>query len=217
MAFPLPLMPWAGFGADSVNGAFPNALGMVYFYETDGVTPKDVFTGNSTSDPVHTNPLVLDADGRPASPVYFNGAYAIDVRDENDVSLYTIAYMADIGSLYASTGGQVQAEGSKGVSLPYTADDDDNTVTVDDVGGGTGVLTLPDVTTRQLPLFIINESDASGGGKTVRITPQAGQTIQNGIQTTVYFELDPATTLCFWAQLWPDGPNGNWLVFSNMV
>lgn len=218
MASPLPLLPWveSRFFAITANGTEPNSGGLVYTFETDLVTPAATYTGNSTSDAAHTNPIELDSDGRPPSPIYINGAIAVDVRTADDVSLYTVDYVADVGALYAESYGALQAAGAKGITLPYTVQAADRSITIDDVGGGTGVLTLPDVTTWPFALYFVNESDSASGGKTVRLTPQAGQTVQSGIGGG-YFSLSPASSLAKWAILLPDGDNDNWLVFSNQV
>lgn len=212
---PLPLLPWAGFGADSVDGAYPNALGKIHFYDAGLASERDTYTGNSTADPVHTNPVVLDADGRPPSPIYIYGAYTIDVCDANDVSLYTIDYAADVGAMFAQGYGTAQAAGSKGVtSSPYVVLSTDRTISIDSTTNPF-IVTLPDVTTWAFPLFVLNESDSVSGGP-ARLTPQAGQTINYGIQGTSYFSLAASSsTVLKWAQLIPDAANSNWLCFSN--
>lgn len=216
---PLPLCPWVEqrFGLVSVSGYLPNALGLVHTFSQGTASDKDTYTGHSTADPVHTNPIELDADGRPPSPIYLHGAYTFEVCDENDDPLYSVDYVADVGALYAQSYGAGQAVGSSGITTsPYVVLATDRTITIDSTTNPF-IVTLPDVTTWQFPLFVMNQSDSVTGG-TVRLTPQAGQTINFGIQGTAYFALPTATTVIRgWALCYPDAAESNWNVFSNAV
>lgn len=65
-----------------------NAGGFIYTYENDLTTPKDTFSDPALTVP-NTNPLTLDASGRPTTDVWGDGIYGMEVADADDVEYLT--------------------------------------------------------------------------------------------------------------------------------
>lgn len=221
---PLPFLAWVElqFSKLTDEGYVPNSGGFVETLLAGTSTPKVTYTQNTTASPANPTIIQLDANGRPPDDIFLFGAYTVNVYDsDNDpnlpgaVPLYSRVYVADVGALYAENYGAAQAAGTKGItSSPYVVLATDRTITVDSTTNPF-IVTLPDVTTWTTPLYVINESDSVTGG-TVRLTPAAGQTVQQGIGGS-YFPLSPATSLAKWALLLPDSSSSNWLCFSNQT
>lgn len=70
----------------------PLTGGKVYFFaaNTGYATPKNTYTDYALTT-AHAHPIVLDADGRPPSPIYLeSGIYDVRIDDANDVALDTV-------------------------------------------------------------------------------------------------------------------------------
>lgn len=80
----------------------PNNAGKITFYEPGTTTLKSVYTSNAL-DTAHTNPVILDANGRPTSPIWLNGEYKYAVTTSGDV-----AVGLTIDNLNASTASTVE-------------------------------------------------------------------------------------------------------------
>jgi len=68
------------------NNGDPLAGGLVYTYEPGSTTPKTAYTDAALS-VSHTNPVVLDAYGRPTSPIWCDGETKIVVKTSGDVQI----------------------------------------------------------------------------------------------------------------------------------
>ena len=66
------------------NNGNPLAAGKVYTYAAGTTTPKDTWEDQGKV-ATNTNPIILDDGGR--ADIWLDGAYKIDVRDSNDVSV----------------------------------------------------------------------------------------------------------------------------------
>lgn len=207
----------------TADGLVPNALGTLTFRETDLTTPKDTYTTQALS-VANTNPITLDADGRPPHNIYLApGGYSVFAKDSDGADLWDIPYVSDVGSTFAMSWGTTQAAGQKSISsLPYSVSAaNDNYVTVDSASAGNVVLPL---TTARLataagrnglPIYVVNESNNSGAHVTV--LPTSPDTLQNGsmgansIVLPAVFGVTP---------LLPSGAgfitlgDGNWLIIA---
>ncbi len=65
-----------------------NAGGFIYTYETDLTTPKLTYSDTGLTVP-NTNPLTLDASGRPTTDVWGDGAFGMEIADADDVVYLT--------------------------------------------------------------------------------------------------------------------------------
>ena len=174
--FPGTLIPWVQMQFCDGDGA-PLAGGNVTFKEAGTNTDKDTFS-EADLDPaaVNTNPVVLDADGRPEDGAIFlePGAYDIFVRDVDDVLIYTVEGVEDVGATFLSTLGQTLAAGEKNAVDNYVITEDDNLVTALPVAGG--AYFLPSAADRGLPITFINLSTTIDAD----LTPDGVETI-NGV------------------------------------
>lgn len=158
--FPGTLIPWVQQTFVDADGQ-PLAGGSVAFKVTGTNTDKDTFS-DSDLDIAHvnTNPVILDGDGRPESGAIFfePGGYDILVYDADDVLVYSVSGVEDVGATFLSTLGQTFSQGARNEADGYTFTDDDLTVTILPVAGADYY--LPDATERGQPLVIINRSTA---------------------------------------------------------
>src|SRR6187402_3490265 len=170
MPLPGALLPWVEerFLKVTDDGLVPNSLGFVEFRDTDLTTPKDVWT-NSDLTIAHTNPVELDDEGRPASPIYLSpSGYSVYVYDADMVLLYSVDFVEDVGSAFLSQLAVIQTQGTVATSSPYIVQATDNCVIVDSATTPF-VVQLPAAADRGTPLLVKNISS----GVTVRVTPES--------------------------------------------
>jgi hypothetical protein len=179
--FPGTLIPWVQMTFVDANGD-PLAAGKVAFKVTGTNTDKDTFD-NADLDPsnVNTNPVILDADGRPTSGAIFlePGGYDVFVYDEDDVLVYSVSGVEDVGATFLSQLGQTFSAGTRDAADGYTIDEDDFTVTLLPVAGGDYY--LPSVVGRGQPVTLINKSPSV----TATIHTFGGVQGFNGVVTTL--------------------------------
>lgn len=95
---------------DSPNGR-PLAGGKVYTYAAGTTTPKATYTDSAGLVP-QANPIILNARGEPGSPIFWDGAYKVVLKDAAGSTIYTVDdYKSDpfgvsafISSLASSSG-----------------------------------------------------------------------------------------------------------------
>lgn len=128
------LIAWIEEQFNDANGA-PLALGLVYTYSAGTSTPLATFTESGLT-VAHTNPIVLNAAGRPPSPIYSSAtSYKFIVRNAAGVEQYTRDNVQNAGQVFASTFGNLQAAGSKQVVSGYVCLSTDRLITVNSTGG----------------------------------------------------------------------------------
>ena len=87
------------------------AGGKLYTYAAGTTTPKATYTDSAGLIP-QTNPIILNARGEPDSPIYWDGAYKVVLKDAADSTIYTVdnyksdpfGVVAFIASIAASAG-----------------------------------------------------------------------------------------------------------------
>lgn len=95
------LAPQGPFRAFDNNGD-PLDGGKLYTYVAGTTTPKDTFT-TEAGDVANDNPIILDANGY-ADVWLGDGAYKFVLKDENDVTLWTLDDISgDVSSSFASS------------------------------------------------------------------------------------------------------------------
>lgn len=78
---------------------FPLVGGKVYTYAAGGTTPKVTYTDAAGTTP-QSNPIILNARGEPASPIFWSGNYRVDVRDALGNLIYSVDnYNTDPGGI----------------------------------------------------------------------------------------------------------------------
>lgn len=65
------------------------AGGKLYTYAAGTTTPKVTYTDSAGTTP-QANPIILNARGEPDSPIYWDGAYKVVLKDANDSTIYTV-------------------------------------------------------------------------------------------------------------------------------
>jgi len=72
--------------ADVGQGIKPSSGAQLFFFASDGVTPKDTFTDQEGLIP-HSNPVISDANGVFAQ-IWLEGEYEVTLKDKNDVQIW---------------------------------------------------------------------------------------------------------------------------------
>ena len=167
--YPYVIAPWFEQRFLLADGT-PNAGGFVYTRVAATSTPIDVYTtANGTA---HTNPIELDSDGRPPSPIFVPGTgIKFLVHDSDDVLLYTVDLVEDAGSVFAGTWGTLL-----GTGVTYTTGQTIATTTrlalIDSSSGATTIY-LSAAADMTQPLTVKNR-----GGNAVTLTADGTDTIE---------------------------------------
>lgn len=179
--YPAVIAPWFEQRFLKINSdgvLVPNAGGFVYVYAAGTSTPIDSWT-DSDGLVAQTNPIELDADGRPPDPIYLIGTgYKFAVHDSDDTPLYAVDDVEDFGRTFASSWGQLL-----GTPTSYTDTEvipaTERYAQIDSSGGATTVYLSPASDMTQ-PLTIKNMN-----GNTVTITPDGVDTIEGSLASFV--------------------------------
>ena len=71
---------------DAGNGITPSSGAKLYFYELDGVTPRDTYSDEAATTP-NANPVVSDSNGLFAD-IWIVGSYEVILQDKNSVQIW---------------------------------------------------------------------------------------------------------------------------------
>ncbi len=77
------ILPFADVG----NGIQPEDGAKFFFFEPDGVTPKDTFSDQLSTPTPNTNPVIADSNGV-FGDIFINGEYKNTLKDKNDVQIF---------------------------------------------------------------------------------------------------------------------------------
>lgn len=207
--FPGAPLPWVDRQFCDANGD-PLAGGKLYSYEAGTSTALALYSDVDLTTP-YANPLVLDADGRPPDGAVFlqPQGYKFILTDADDVAIWTLDNIQDVGQVFAEHFGLELSEGGKEVVSGYTVLATDRLVTVDSTGGANPcVVNLPAAGTRTQPLAVKNL-----GTIALAVTPNGADTVE-GIASA--FTVAAAATPSF-PTIWmvSDGTSGWWIVASH--
>ena len=207
--YPAAPMPWLDRQFCDANGD-PLAGGKLYSYEAGTSTPLALYSDVDLTTP-YANPIVLDADGRPPDgPVFLQPqGYKFILTDSDDVQVWSLDDIEDVGQVFAENFGLELSEGGKQVTSGYTVLDTDRLVTVDSTGGADPCLVnLPAAGTRTQPVIVKNL-----GTVALSVTPNGGDTIE-GIASA--FTVAAAASPTF-PTIWlvSDGVSGWWVLSSH--
>ena len=84
------ILPFADVG----SGIKPPSGAQLFFFEDDGVTPKDTYSDSAATVP-NTNPVIANSVGV-FGDIYITGSYKVTLKDNNDVQIFGLA---DVESL----------------------------------------------------------------------------------------------------------------------
>ena len=207
MAIPFAALPFPRIQLFTSVGAVA-ASHRLAFYVPGTTTPLDTYADHLGVTP-NANPLTLDAAGRATVYIAAKGYKAAFLPPAgNDTPIWTQDNVFDPGFYTFGRLGILLSDGSEDVASGYAVDDDDILVTVASTGGPDPcVITLPDATTRQQPVFIKNM-----GTIVVDVTPQAAQPIE-GI--TAAYRIPVAATPLFPCVEFRPRPAGKWFITSS--
>jgi len=154
----------------------PNAGGFVYTYVAGTTTPISVWTtSDGDTGAAHTQPIELDSDGRPPSPIFVLGTgYKFVVQDSGAAVLYTVDNVEDAGRTFADTWGLLLGDGvdyTDGETILATT----RLALIDSSGGATTVY-LPSAVDLTQPLTVKNM-----GGNAVTLTTDGADTLEGAL------------------------------------
>lgn len=101
------IMPFANVG----SGIKPSSGAKLFFFEIDGVTPKNTFSDQLTSPTANTNPVISDSNGV-FGDIYINGPYKITLQNKNGTQIFGGVIVEEVGP----------NGGVSNLSLPYIFD-----------------------------------------------------------------------------------------------
>ncbi len=210
MALPGALLNWLELRFFLEDGT-PNVGGKIQFYETGTSTPKDTYVvADLTPGTENTNPLILDANGRPETGGVFlaTGGYDALVYDQNDVLLYSVVGFEDSAGTFFGTLGLFLATGSSAVVSGYTVLPTDQFITVATTGGASpAVINLPPASERGQPLTIKNI-----GNIAIAVTPNGSDQIDF---VAGPFAIPLAASPLFPSAIFLSDGNSSWLVMAS--
>lgn len=105
----------------------PLVAGKVYTYDAGTTNPRPTYT-DSAGTVAQANPIILNARGEPNSPIFWSGAYKVEVRDALNNLVYTVDnYKTDpagiwniAASMAASSGASLSGYTQAGVGAQPT-------------------------------------------------------------------------------------------------
>lgn len=87
--------------ADVGSGIKPSSGAKLFFFETDGVTPKDTFSDQLATPTPNANPVIADSNGV-FGDIFIVGEYKNTLKDKNDVQIFGGVVITEASSV-AST------------------------------------------------------------------------------------------------------------------
>lgn len=166
-----------GYQAFTASGIPLNA-GKIYTYTAGGTTPTATYT-TSTGNVQNANPIILSADGRPASEIWLvqGTVYRFDVKDsadnliqsyDNITGINDATIAQPIAATTLSVSGTMTMSGLT-ASTALALDASKNVVSVTNTGSGSNVLaTSPTLVTPVLGVAAATSIDVAGTGNGVR-------------------------------------------------
>lgn len=129
----------------------PLSGGLLYTYEPGTTTDKATYT-DSAKTTAQTNPIVLNSNGEPASPIYLDGEYKFVLKSSSGTTIWTVDNINKEQVVTTSvTGGNL-------ISNPNFEVDDDSDG-------------IPDLwTVVQTGTVTIDDTDSDAGGQSLKFT-----------------------------------------------
>lgn len=189
------------------NGA-PLAGGKLASYVAGTSTPQATYIDSDLAVP-HTNPIILDEEGRTPAPVYVQATgYKWLLYDADDVLKVTFDNWSDPGWVFAQNFGYSQSLGAKNVVSGYQILVTDRLVTVSSTGGPNPCLIyLPAAASFTNELVIKNM-----GTVPVQVTPFGADTLETLASAQ---ELPAASSPIFPSGVFISDNISNWTVTAS--
>jgi hypothetical protein len=87
------ILPFADVG----SGIKLSSGAKLFFFQTDGVTPKDTFSDQLSTPTPNTNPVIANAVGV-FGDIYIDGDYKVDLKDENGSQIFAGAEVSEFAT-----------------------------------------------------------------------------------------------------------------------
>lgn len=128
------LLPWVKPQFSDAEGV-PIPFGQLYSFIAGTETPQPTYSDVDLTI-ANANPLLLNAAGQSATSIYLlPTGYKFRLDDEDDVVLWTVDDVEDVGAVFAAGFGRTLAGGGKNVTSGYTLLPTDWLITVASTGG----------------------------------------------------------------------------------
>ena len=187
---PAALLPWVKPQFCDAAGD-PVASGRLWSFVAGSVVTLQPTYSDVDLTTANDNPILLNAAGQSATSIYLlPTGYQFRLEDVDEVPLWTVDNVEDVGAVFAATFGQQLTAGGTGVSSGYTLLATDRLVTVASTGGPTpcvvNLLPASDATqpvaiknTGAIALSVVpNGSDALEGVSGAYSVPAAAGVVQ---------------------------------------
>lgn len=150
------LLPWIKPQFTDAAGD-PVASGKLYSFVAGLDTPQPTYSDVDLTI-ANANPTLLNAAGQSATSIYLlPTGYKFRLDDANDVPLWTVDDVVDLGAVFSAQFGRTLTLGGKAVSSGYTALVTDRLITVASTGGPSPcVINLLPAATATQPLCVKN-------------------------------------------------------------
>jgi hypothetical protein len=206
--YPCAVLPWIDQQLCDTNGQ-PVAGGKLYFYEANSSTPLAVYS-DPDGDTAQTNPVILDADGRPPDAIFIAAeSYKTIFTDADDAVIWTRTVYQDPGSVFANHFGVLAADGARDETSGYAVQLDDRLITMDGSGGANPcIVQLPAASDATQMLTIKNV-----GSVALAVTPDGSDTIDT--VAAAYTVPVAASPVFPTITIVPDGVSGWFIVGSH--
>ncbi|NRA76739.1 MAG: hypothetical protein HRU18_00905 [Pseudoalteromonas sp.] len=85
------ILPFADVG----SGIKPSSGAKLFFFQTNGTTPKDTFSDQLSTPTPNTNPVIADGNGVFGN-IYISGQYKVDLQDKNGSQIFGGAEVSEL-------------------------------------------------------------------------------------------------------------------------
>jgi len=85
------ILPFADVG----SGITPSSGAKLFFFETDGTTPKDTFSDQLSTPTANTNPVIADSKGV-FGDIFITGEYKVTLQDKNGSQIFGLAFVEEL-------------------------------------------------------------------------------------------------------------------------
>src|SRR5262245_2328934 len=133
---PAALLPWVKPQFSDAAGD-PVASGKLYSFIAGTTTPQPTYSDVDLADAhANANPILLNAAGESPTTIYLlPTGYKFRLDDADDVPLWTVDMVEDVGASFVGGLGIALTEGGKDVTSGYSVLVSDRLVTVNSTGG----------------------------------------------------------------------------------
>jgi len=85
------ILPFSDVG----SGIKPSSGAKLFFFETDGTTPKNTFSDQLSTPTANTNPVIANSNGV-FSDIFITGEYKVTLQDKNASQIFGLAFVDEL-------------------------------------------------------------------------------------------------------------------------